>query len=235
MCNISEDFKKKINGESVLWAGKPKKSYGVFISVFNPLAILSAIIIGIFLYLYFAENFRYASPNPPVFLGEPASEFEEILINILSVFHIVQYWTIMSLPVIAVIVYCIGAFIFYKKYKKMEYVITDRAIYYRNTVFSKAIRCKPLIALYKAYISNNIVDSVLKTGSISIDVCLSQQDAGYAMNMLSFLNSNNFHISEMYDTRAPFISNIQIKLKHIPNYMDVYKIIRNKIFYMRRM
>lgn len=227
---VSEDFKKKINGESVLWSGKPKKSYGALMCFLNPFTFLSLLLIGIFLYLFFVKNFRYASPTPPIYLGEPPTELDKILIDLEAFFYRVQYWIIAYLPVLAVIVYCIGAFIFYKKYKNTEYVITNRAIYFRNTVFSKAIKFKVFSELYKVNINNNAVDSVLKTGSISISVYLSQQDVGYAMNMLSFLNSNQFHISEMYDTRAPFISNIRIKLNHIPDYMDVYNLIRKNIF-----
>ena len=171
-----EELKKIIgSNEEILYEGKPNKKCYIFESIFNPLlpfALLWAIIdIGILGGAFFTEDSG----------------------NIL--FFIIPFMLIHMMPVW---IYLGGVLFTTRRYKNTAYIVTDRAIYVSDGVFTRNINSKPFAELSHINLHRGVFDQMFNVGDI---IATTNQ-----------LNQNG--------------KSVTISIASISNYIEVYNMVK---------
>ncbi len=128
--------------ENILYEGKPDKKCYIFESIFNPLlpfALLWAII-------------DFGVIGSALISGE--SGMTLILIPFM-LFHLMPVW-----------IYLGGVLFTIRRYKNTAYIITDKAIYVSNGVFTRNINTKPFAELSHIDLHRGVFDQMFNVGDI---------------------------------------------------------------------
>ena len=147
---MNDDLKQMISGnEKIMWEGKPNKKCYIFESIFNPLmpfaliwAILDFSFIGIGI------------------MSQNESGMLLFLILFFS-FHLMPVWLYLG-----------GVLMCRKRYNNTYYIVTDKAIYISQGVFSKTINIKPFAEMSHIDLHRGVFDQMFNVGDI---ICTSSQ------------------------------------------------------------
>lgn len=133
------------HNENILWRGKPDKKCFILESIFNPLLPFALVWCIVDLSVL---GFSFVSGGP---MGLFVLAF-------------------MSLHMMPVWLYIGGVAMTSRKYKNMEYLITDKGIYISSGMFSKQFEMKPFTDLSHINIHRGIFDQYLGVGDV-VTVC----------------------------------------------------------------
>lgn len=141
---MSEDLKKLVGqNEKILYEGKPNLRCYVFESIFNPL-LPFAIIWALF---------------DSLFIGAALMSDSEggiLLVIILFVLlHMMPVWIYLS-----------GVIFTFRKYRNTYYIVTDRAIYVSDGIFTVNFNTKPFSELSHVDLHRGIFDQMFNVGDI---------------------------------------------------------------------
>lgn len=141
---ISDDLKKMIGKENIVWNGKPKKSCFVLECIFNP-ALGIAIIWFLFDMVFISAALTATDSN--------SSGQYFLLIFILL--HMMPVWMYLG-----------GIISSVRKFKNTEYVVTDRGIYMTGGFFAKQYDFKPFTDLSHVNVHRGVLDQLLGVGDV---------------------------------------------------------------------
>lgn len=131
--------------EKILWQGKPTKRCFILESIINPLlpfAIIWGLINGFFLFgLAFAEKELAAIIVPFILL------------------HMMPVWIY-----IGSIIFCLI------RYKKFDYIITDKCVYVAGGLFSYQFQMKSFAEMSSISMHRGIFDQICKCGDIIFEM-----------------------------------------------------------------
>lgn len=156
------DLEASVQGERIIWRGKPKFNVFILETIFNPMLFFALIwgaidfgIIGVFLSQEKDEMGSAAAFLIPFFL-----------------FHLMPVWIYLGGIITSVI-----------KYKHTEYIITERGIYISGGIIALNVQMKPFTDLSHVNIHKGILDQILGVGDVNM-VCAHTggYDAGYGYN-----------------------------------------------------
>ena len=148
---MNDDLRQMVaSNEKVMWEGRPNKKCYIFESIFNPLmpfALIWAIIdFGIL-------GFSLMSINQGGVL-----------------LFLIPFFTLHLMPVW---IYLGGVLLCRRRYNNTYYIVTDKAIYVSQGVFSKSIQTKPFAEMSHIDLHRGIFDQMFNVGDI---VCTSSQN-----------------------------------------------------------
>ena len=151
---MSEELKSMIsNDERIKWEGKPNKKCFIFESIFNPMlpfAILWGVIdFSIIGFGFFGERTREMSHMLPFLIGFFA-------------IHLMPVWIYLS-----------GVLLARRRYKNTNYIVTDRAIYTSQGVFSKKVQSKPFAEMSHIDLNRGFFDQRFGVGDV---ICTSSHN-----------------------------------------------------------
>lgn len=202
---ISDEMKRAVGGQMILWQGKPEKKCAVFQMIFNPMFIFALIITAYIVMSYINGN-APSSPRAPMYLGE-LDEYQQRLYDAEKTLYAIKFYAFRFLPIIPIALYVTGILISIKQHNHAEYVITDRGVFTSKGIAHKKIYYKSFREIYNAEIKNEITDSICKTGTILIRYELTQQKVGSLIP----------------------VSMTPLKIKNIPDYLRVCGIIKENM------
>lgn len=202
---LSDEMKRAVSTQLVLWKGKPEKKCAVFQRVFNPMLILSLIITAYIIMFYINGN-APTSPRAPAYLGE-FNEFQQSLLKASDTLYVVKFYIFLFSPIIPIGLYILGFVFMLKQYKNAEYVITDRGLFAAKGIFGKKISYKPFTEIYNIEIKKEITDSICNTGTIIVMYEYPQQSGSF----------------------RGFINMTPLKIKNIPDYLQVCGMLKEKM------
>lgn len=170
---ISDDLRRMMNNERVVWSGKPKKACFILECIFNPMLPFALI------WLIFDSTFIFT-----FFSGGIASQGNMGLMLIgFFLIHLMPVW-----------IYLGGIIFSFRKYKNTEYAITDRGIYVTSGCFAKQFNFKPFTDLSHVDVHRGIFDQWLGVGDV-VSSCHHSGGYSNSRNHNSFL----FKISDIPD------------------------------------
>lgn len=148
---MNDDLRQMVaSNEKVMWEGRPNKKCYIFESIFNPLmpfALIWAIIdFGIL-------GFSFMNINQGGVL-----------------LFLIPFFTLHLMPVW---IYLGGVLLCRRRYNNTYYIVTDKAIYVSQGVFSKSIQTKPFAEMSHIDLHRGIFDQMFNVGDI---VCTSSQN-----------------------------------------------------------
>lgn len=154
---ISDDLKRMIGKENVVWNGKPKKSCFVLECIFNPALGFSII------WFLFDMIFMSAVLNATTSTS-PGRYFVLIFISL----HMMPVWMYLG-----------GIISSIRKYRNTEYVVTDRGIYITGGFFAKRYDFKPFTDLSHVNVNRGVLDQFLGVGDV-----ISECHHGHAFKLI---------------------------------------------------
>ncbi len=164
---MKEDLRKLIgDNEKILYEGKPNLKCFIFEGIFNPMlpfAIVWALFDSFFLGAAIA--------------GEDKS-FAMVLIPFLLL-HMMPVW-----------IYLAGAIFTIRRYRNTEYVVTDRAVYITEGIFTKNFKTKPFAELSHVDLKRGIFDQMFNVGDIILTS--SQRSAENGVSSISINSISNY-------------------------------------------
>ena len=173
---MMDDLKALVGqDEQIMYEGKPNKKCFIFECIFNPLlpfALLWAII-----------NFSIIGG---VLLQEDIGEIGTFVIPFFLI-HLMPVW-----------IYLGGTIFSFRKYRNTAYIVTDKAIYVSEGIFSKNFIRKSFGELSHINLHRGIFDQLFKVGDV---VATSNQ----------------------IDSKG---KNVSIKISSIENYIEVYNLVK---------
>ena len=173
---MMDDLKALVGqDEQIMYEGKPNKKCFIFECVFNPLlpfALLWAII-----------DFSIIGG---VLLQEDIGEIGTFVIPFFLI-HLMPVW-----------IYLGGIIFSFRKYRNTAYIVTDKAIYVSEGIFSKNFIRKSFGELSHINLHRGIFDQLFKVGDV---VATSNQ----------------------IDSKG---KNVSIKISSIENYIEVYNLVK---------
>ena len=131
------------SGEKILYEGKPDKKCYIFESVFNPLAFFALI---------------WGFIDSVIINSTLSTESDE---NVLPV--LIPFMLIHMMPVW---IYLAGVLFTAKRYRNTAYIVTDRAIYISNGIFTHNINTKPFAELSHVDLHRGVFDRMFNVGDI---------------------------------------------------------------------
>lgn len=158
--------------EKILFEGKPDLKCFILESIFNPL-LPFAIVWLIFDTFFFGG---FASSGGPMGFLIP-----------FMLIHLMPVW-----------IYLGGILFMARKYRNLNYLITDRAIYISSGIFTKSYNTKTFMELSRIDIHRGIFDQMCNVGDV---ICTTNQ----------YRNDGQL---------------ATIKIESVPNYMDVYNMVK---------
>lgn len=154
---ISDDLKRMIGKENVVWNGKPKKSCFVLECIFNPALGLSII------WFLFDMVFMSATLEATTSTS-PGRYFVLMFISL----HMMPVWMYLGGIVSSI-----------RKYRNTEYVVTDRGIYITGGFFAKRYDFKPFTDLSHVNVNRGVLDQFLGVGDV-----ISECHHGHAFKLI---------------------------------------------------
>lgn len=170
--------------EKILWQGKPNKRCFILEGIFNPL--LPFALVWFLFDLAFIATFIGVGGTSEI----PENLFLLPLIFIL--FHMMPVW-----------IYLGGVIFVIRRYKHIEYIITDKGVYISGGLFSYTCNMKPFTELARVNIHRGMIDQMIGVGDV-------------------VLTSNN--VADLYSSSRPL--NVGITIADIKDYRKVYEIIK---------
>lgn len=155
------------NNETILYEGKPNKACFIFESIFNPLlpfALLWGILdFGIIGTTLFASQ------------QEDLQEMAFFLIPFFAI-HLMPVWLYLG-----------GVLVSFRKYRNTNYMITDKAIYITNGVFSRHFNQKSFAEMSHIDLRRGIFDQMFNVGDIICSTAHSgsKKDQSISINSIS--------------------------------------------------
>ena len=139
-----EDLKAVIGpNEKILYEGKPNKKCFVFESIFNPL-LPFALIWGFIDFIIMSTSMNTEGSEDGLYFVIP-----------FMLLHLMPVW-----------IYLGGILFTAIRYKNTAYVITDKAIYVSNGIFSHEINTKPFAELSRIDLHRGLFDQMFNVGDI---------------------------------------------------------------------
>ena len=154
---ISNDLKRMIGKDNVVWNGKPKKSCFVLECIFNP-ALGLAIIWFLFDMVFMSAALTGTDSNSP----------GQYVLLIFILLHMMPVWMYLG-----------GIISSIRKYRNTEYVVTDRGIYITGGFFAKQYDFKPFTDLSHVNVHRGVLDQLLGVGDV-----ISECHHGHAFNLI---------------------------------------------------
>lgn len=144
--------------ERVFWKGTPDKKCFILESIFNPLLPIAAIWLLIDCFIIGAG---FQSGKPEI----------KILIVLFMLLHLMPVW-----------IYIAGVLLSVRKYKRTQYIVTDRGIYVSAGMLAFSSTMKPFAELSNIEIHRGIIDQKLGVGDIIITGCRGSLSASSAVS-----------------------------------------------------
>lgn len=154
---ISDDLKRMIGKENVVWNGKPKKSCFVLECIFNPALGLSII--------WFLFDMVFMSATLEATTSTSPGRYFVLMFIFL---HMMPVWMYLG-----------GIISSIRKYRNTEYVVTDRGIYMTGGFFTKRYDFKPFTDLSHVNVNRGVLDQFLGVGDI-----ISECHHGHAFRLI---------------------------------------------------
>lgn len=154
---ISDDLKRMIGKENVVWNGKPKKSCFVLECIFNPALGLSII--------WFLFDMVFMSATLEATTSTSPGRYFVLMFIFL---HMMPVWMYLG-----------GIISSIRKYRNTEYVVTDRGIYMTSGFFTKRYDFKPFTDLSHVNVNRGVLDQFLGVGDV-----ISECHHGHAFRLI---------------------------------------------------
>lgn len=154
---ISDDLKRMIGKENVVWNGKPKKSCFVLECIFNPALGLSII--------WFLFDMVFMSATLTATTSTSPGRYFVLMFIFL---HMMPVWMYLG-----------GIISSIRKYRNTEYVVTDRGIYMTGGFFTKRYDFKPFTDLSHVNVNRGVLDQFLGVGDV-----ISECHHGHAFRLI---------------------------------------------------
>ena len=154
---ISDDLKRMIGKENVVWNGKPKKSCFVLECIFNPALGLSII--------WFLVDMVFMSAALTATTSTSPGRYFVLMFIFL---HMMPVWMYLG-----------GIISSIRKYRNTEYVVTDRGIYITGGFFAKRYDFKPFTDLSHVNVNRGVLDQFLGVGDV-----ISECHHGHAFRLI---------------------------------------------------
>lgn len=154
---ISDDLKRMIGKENVVWNGKPKKSCFVLECIFNPALGLSII--------WFLFDMVFMSATLEATTSTSPGRYFVLMFIFL---HMMPVWMYLG-----------GIISSIRKYRNTEYVVTDRGIYMTGGFFTKRYDFKPFTDLSHVNVNRGVLDQFLGVGDV-----ISECHHGHAFRLI---------------------------------------------------
>lgn len=154
---ISDDLKRMIGKENVVWNGKPKKSCFVLECIFNPALGLSII--------WFLFDMVFMSATLAATTSTSPGRYFVLMFIFL---HMMPVWMYLG-----------GIISSIRKYRNTEYVVTDRGIYMTGGFFTKRYDFKPFTDLSHVNVNRGVLDQFLGVGDV-----ISECHHGHAFRLI---------------------------------------------------
>lgn len=154
---ISDDLKRMIGKENVVWNGKPKKSCFVLECIFNPALGLSII--------WFLVDMVFMSAALTATTSTSPGRYFVLMFIFL---HMMPVWMYLG-----------GIISSIRKYRNTEYVVTDRGIYMTGGFFTKRYDFKPFTDLSHVNVNRGVLDQFLGVGDV-----ISECHHGHAFRLI---------------------------------------------------
>lgn len=170
--HISDDLRRMMNNERIVWSGKPKKACFILECIFNPMlpfALIWLLVDSTFIFTFLSGGIASQGNMGLMLIG-------------FFLIHLMPVW-----------IYLGGIIFSFRKYKNTEYAITDRGIYVTSGCFAKQYNFKPFTDLSHVDVHRGIFDQWLGVG----DVVSSCHHTVYSSNYggVRFSSSRNHHSS----------------------------------------
>ena len=178
--------------EKVYYEGKPDKRCFIFESIFNPL-LPFAILWGLF-DLFFIGAFTMGT-------GEEAGGFIAFFL-IFMIIHMMPVWLYLG-----------GVIFSFVRYKNTYYIVTDKAVYASNGIFTKHYQNKPFAELSHVDLHRGIFDQLFNVGDV---ILTSNQIAAVTVS----------GPTTTYGTSGNTPAYAGITISSISNYTEVYNIVK---------
>ena len=169
--------------------------------------LIFSLLISAYVVIAYINGDAPLTPKAPMFLGEPADEFQSALIKAEEFKYAFRFYLFIVLDILPTILYVIGFVFSVRQYKNAEYAITDCGVFLTKGLFSKKLYYKPYREIYDIQIRKEISDSLCKTGTVTLSFEFPEQKIG----SLTPVNM------------AP------LKIKNITDYMEVYKLLQENV------
>lgn len=166
-------------GEEILWKGRPNKKCFIFECIFNPLLFVALIWLAFDMVLMF--GFKIFDEND-----------QKLFLVFFFLIHLMPVW-----------LYLFGAIFSFLAYRRISYIITNRAIYYSRGIFTFTYEIKTFMEISNITIHKGIFDQIFKVGDVTVNVNYATTN----QNRGSQLNRNKYSII------------------NIPDYNEVYQLI----------
>ena len=128
--------------EKIIYVGKPNKKCFIFESIFNPL-LPFALIWGIIDFGFIGASLSSKDENVAFFLVP------------FMLLHLMPVW-----------IYLGGALLTLRRYNNTNYIVTDKAVYASEGVFSKRFKTKPFAELSHVDLHRGIFDQWFNVGDV---------------------------------------------------------------------
>ncbi len=144
-----DDLKATIDSsEQIFYEGKPDKKCYIYESIFNPLLPM-AILWGLL-------DFIALGAMTKTVISENLQATYFLFILPVMLFHLMPVW-----------IYLGGVLLTVRKYKKTNYIITNRAIYVTSGTFTFSINSKPFAELSHINLHRGFFDQIFNVGDIT--------------------------------------------------------------------
>lgn len=170
------------NNEKIFYEGKPDFKCFIFESIFNPM-------LPIALVWFLFESFFIGA-----FLSGPEAGGMGLFFVGFFLFHLMPVW-----------IYLGGVIFSIRRYRNTYYIVTDKAVYISNGVFTKNYHNKPFAELSHVNLHRGIFDQMFGVGDIMLT-------SSQLVNNTTYGNSD--------------ITVAGININSISNYQEVYNIIK---------
>lgn len=142
------DLEASVQGERIMWHGKPQFKCFVLEAIFNPMLIFALVwgaIDGAMMLFVFSDS---------SFMGDFGKFGTAAMLGFFAL-HLMPVW-----------IYLFGVIFSALKYKHTEYIITERGIYISGGLFSVNIQMKPFTDLSHINIHRGVFDRMLGVGDV---------------------------------------------------------------------
>ena len=179
------------SNEKILWKGKPDKSCFILEGIFNPMLPFALV------------WFLFDSVFIAAFLGDATisktSTVFPMLPLIFFFLHLMPVW-----------IYLGGIIFVLRRYKHIEYIVTDKGVYYSGGLFSYTCNMKPFTELARVNIHRGIIDQIIGVGDV----------------VLTSNNVADYYSSSVRVDGRPVGTGFGITISNIKDYRRVFELIK---------
>ena len=174
--------------EKILWQGKPNKRCFILEGIFNPLLPFALV------------WFLFDS----IFIVSTAMEVKAT--GTIPIFSIIFF----LLHLMPVWIYLGGIIFVFRRYKHIEYIVTDKGVYYSGGLFSYTCNMKPFTELARVNIHRGIIDQIIGVGDV----------------VLTSNNIADYYNSGVKVNGRPVGTGFGITISDIKDYRKVFELIK---------